>query len=81
MYNEGISHSGLLVDLGVENDIVQKSGAWFSFGDVRLGQGREKAKVYLEENPDIAAEIEVRVRVALGAGRGSMGSADDSFDS
>jgi recombination protein RecA len=81
MYNEGISHSGLLVDLGVENDIVQKSGAWFSFGEVRLGQGRENAKVYLKENPDIAAEIEVRVREALGAGRGSIGSSDDSFDS
>jgi recombination protein RecA len=52
MYNEGISHTGLLVDLGVENDIVQKSGAWFSYGDVRLGQGRENAKQFLKENPD-----------------------------
>jgi recombination protein RecA len=66
MYNEGISHTGLLVDLGVENDIVQKSGAWFSFGDTRIGQGRENAKAFLKENPEAAAEIEARVREALG---------------
>ena len=51
MYNEGISHIGLLIDLGVENDIVQKSGAWFSFGDTRIGQGRENAKAFLIANP------------------------------
>jgi recombination protein RecA len=73
MYNEGISHTGLLIDLGVENDIVQKSGAWFSYGDVRLGQGRENAKLYLKENPDLAKEVEVRVREALGV-RGVAGS-------
>ncbi|MGH7464436.1 MAG: recombinase RecA [Longimicrobiales bacterium] len=87
MYNEGISHTGLLVDLGVENDIVNKSGAWFSYGDVRLGQGRENAKQFLKESPDIAKEIEVRVREALGTpgagnGRSSSGSSstDESFD-
>jgi recombination protein RecA len=73
MYNEGISHTGLLIDLGVENDIVQKSGAWFSYGDVRLGQGRENAKLYLKENPELAKEIEVRVREALGV-RGVVSS-------
>src|SRR5512134_3627772 len=61
MYNEGISHIGLLVDIGVENDIVQKSGAWFSFGDVRLGQGRENAKSFLKDNPEIAAQVEAKV--------------------
>ena len=76
MYNEGISHNGLLIDLGVENDIVQKSGAWFSFGDTRLGQGRENAKIYLKDNPEIAAQIEVRVREALGT-RGVTGGSED----
>src|SRR5690606_14838298 len=58
MFNEGISHTGLLIDLGVETDVIEKSGAWFSYGDVRLGQGRENAKAYLKENPELAAEIE-----------------------
>jgi recombination protein RecA len=66
MYNEGISHTGLLVDLGVEHGVVNKSGAWFSYGDTRVGQGRENAKLYLKENPDVAAEIEARVREILG---------------
>ena len=66
MYNEGISHSGLLIDIGVENDVVQKSGAWFSFGDTRLGQGRENAKQYLKDNPETAALVEARVREILG---------------
>ena len=85
MYNEGISHNGLLIDLGVENDVVNKSGAWFSYGDVRLGQGRENAKQFLKDSPDLAAEIEVRVRAALsanggklnGGGSGSGGGGDD----
>ena len=79
MYNEGISHIGLLIDLGVENDIVQKSGAWFSFGDTRIGQGRENAKVFMKENPEVAAQLEAKVREALGV-RGAVGagSSDDS---
>ena len=73
MYNEGISHIGLLVDIGVENDIVQKSGAWFSYGDTRLGQGRENAKSFLKDNPEICAQIESRVREVLGT-KGVSGS-------
>jgi recombination protein RecA len=65
-YNEGVSHNALLVDLGVEHDIVQKSGAWFSYGDLRLGQGKENSKHFLVENPDIAREIDIQLRVALG---------------
>ncbi len=65
MFNEGISHAGLLIDLGVELDIVQKSGAWFSYGDTRLGQGRENAKQFLKDNADICAEVEGKVREAL----------------
>jgi recombination protein RecA len=77
MYNEGISHTGLLIDLGVENDIVQKSGAWFSYGDTRLGQGRENAKLFLRENPEISAQVEARVREALGTRGASASSSDD----
>jgi recombination protein RecA len=67
-YNEGVSHAALLVDIGVEHEIVDKSGSWFSYGDLRLGQGKENSKVFLLDNPDIAMEIEVRVREALGLG-------------
>ncbi|MDY4078337.1 MAG: recombinase RecA [Clostridium sp.] len=62
MYNEGISRTGNIVDVGVKEGIVQKSGAWFSYGDVRLGQGRENAKIYLRDNPEIALEIENKIR-------------------
>ncbi|HSH46555.1 MAG TPA: recombinase RecA [Longimicrobiales bacterium] len=68
MYNEGISHTGLLIDLGAELDIVEKSGAWYSYGETRLGQGRENAKAFLKENEEMAAEIEERVRTELGMG-------------
>ena len=66
MYNEGISHSALLVDLGSEFDIVQKSGAWYSYGDLRLGQGKENSRQFLMENPDVMEEIEARLRQSLG---------------
>ena len=66
MYNEGISTSGDLVDLGVEHDIVTKRGSFYSYGDIRLGQGRENAKTFLMENPDIAAEIDRKVRDNFG---------------
>ncbi|HUF67510.1 MAG TPA: recombinase RecA [Longimicrobiales bacterium] len=81
MYNEGISHHGLLVDLGVEHDIVNKSGAWFSYGQTRIGQGRENAKVFLKENPEISNEIDQRVREALGTrGVGAGSDSDDNGD-
>ncbi len=76
LYNEGISHLGLLVDLGVENNVVDKSGSWFSYGDLRLGQGKENAKQFLAENPDIAQEVEARVKVALGM-RGTNAASDE----
>ena len=62
MYNEGISREGNIIDVGVKEEIVQKSGAWFSYGDIRLGQGRENAKSYLKENPEVALEIENKIR-------------------
>jgi recombination protein RecA len=65
-YGEGISRVGELVDLGVEHKAVSKSGAWYGYGDVRLGQGRENSKQFLRENPDLATEIENKIRKAMG---------------
>ena len=66
MFNEGISHIALLVDLATEGAIFDKSGAWLSYGKERVGQGRENAKLYLKDHPDIAAEIEAKVKAQLG---------------
>jgi recombination protein RecA len=65
-YGEGISRAGELLDLGVEHKVVGKSGAWYNYGDVRLGQGRENSKQFLRENPELADEIETQLRAALG---------------
>ncbi len=69
MYGEGISKYGEIIDIGVENKIVDKSGAWFSYKGERLGQGRENAKNTLKENKDLCARIETEVRAALGIGK------------
>ncbi len=66
MFGLGISKNGEILDLGVNNRVVEKSGSWFSYGGERLGQGRENCKQFLLENPDIAAEIEEKIRIALG---------------
>jgi len=66
MYGEGISREGDLLDLAVEKRIIEKSGAWFAYGGDRLGQGRENAKQFLKENPEIRQTIEDRVRRDLG---------------
>ena len=66
MYGEGISHEGCLVDLGVLYNIVGKSGAWYSYGDERIGQGRENTKEFLKNHPEMAFEIENRIREAAG---------------
>ena len=66
IYAKGISHTGLLIDVGVDEGIVEKSGSWFSYGDLRLGQGKENVRTFLEENTDVADEIEARLMVALG---------------
>ena len=66
MYGEGISKTGELLDLGVNAGIVEKSGSWFSYGDQRIGQGRENAKTFLSENTDIALDIERQVRESAG---------------
>jgi recombination protein RecA len=65
-YSEGISKTGEIVDLGVEHKLVVKSGAWYAYGDMRLGQGRENAKQFLRDNPDLSSEIELKLREKLG---------------
>jgi recombination protein RecA len=65
-YGEGISKTGELVDLGVEHKLVIKSGAWYSYGEIRLGQGRDNSKAFLRENPDLADEIETKIRERMG---------------
>ena len=62
MYSEGISREGGLIDLGLEMGLVKKSGAWFTVGDIRLGQGRENAKEFLRQNTDVASAIEEQIR-------------------
>ena len=94
MYGEGIVREGELVDLGVKLDLVQKAGSWFSMGETRIGQGREAAKKYLQENPEIRDQLEADVRknfdklmsnqaraAAKAAGRAVDVSADDFDDS
>ncbi|HUF56358.1 MAG TPA: recombinase RecA [Thermohalobaculum sp.] len=66
MYGEGISKTGELIDLGVKAGVVEKSGSWFSYGDQRIGQGRENTKQFLKDNPDIAHAIEDKIRAAHG---------------
>ncbi len=66
LYNEGISREGELLDLAVDRNLVQKSGTWFSYGEERIGQGRENARMWLKEHPDAVAELEAKVRESLG---------------
>ena len=67
MYGEGISRLGEIVDLGVDKGVVKKSGSWFSYGDTKLGQGREAAKNTLRDNPELAEEITALIMAALKA--------------
>ena len=66
MFGEGISKEGELVDYGVKLDIIDKSGAWFSYGDKKLGQGRENVKLKFKEEPELANEIEEKIKQAMG---------------
>jgi len=79
MYGEGISKMGELVDLGVKAGVVEKSGAWFSYGDERIGQGRENAKQFLKEHPEVALAIEDKIRASHGLDFGAKGE-DDAGD-
>ncbi|MFC3419669.1 recombinase RecA [Salinicoccus hispanicus] len=77
MYGKGISKTGEMIDLGVENDIVEKSGAWYSYEGERLGQGKENAKEHLTNNPALLEEIETKLRNALGFGKDKDGDASE----
>ncbi|HOR40671.1 MAG TPA: DNA recombination/repair protein RecA, partial [Paludibacteraceae bacterium] len=65
MFGEGISIAGEIIDLGVEQGIIKKSGSWFSYGDTKLGQGRDAAKKVMIDNPELAAELEQKIMEAL----------------
>jgi len=69
LYGEGISREGELIDMGSDNRIVDKSGAWYSYGGERIGQGKDNARQYLKENPTVAKEIEEKLRAALGVNK------------
>ena len=79
-FGKGISASGSLVDLGIEHDVVTKSGSFFSYGDLRLGQGRNNAKAFLDENKDISKEIENKIYRAVGLEPGGGRPVDGVFD-
>ncbi|MDH3592512.1 MAG: recombinase RecA [Planctomycetota bacterium] len=66
LYGHGISREGDLIDLGIAHKMVDKSGSWFSYGDLRLGQGKENARAFLKDNPELAAELDKKLRLALG---------------
>src|SRR4051794_19832861 len=68
-FGRGISSAGCLLDLGLENDVIRKSGSFFSYGDERIGQGRNNAKAYLDDHPEVAREVEERIYAALGIER------------
>ena len=83
MYGEGISKEGSLLDIGIENDVIKKSGAWFAYGDERLGQGRENAKQFLKENDEVRGRILADIYDKLGfdaTGAAHDGSLDGQDD-
>ncbi|MBI2071844.1 MAG: recombinase RecA [Gemmatimonadetes bacterium] len=80
LFDEGISQTGLLVDLASEMGIIEKSGAWYSYGKERIGQGRENAKLYLKDNPAVCAEVEARVKEQLGMRAPAASAPDDSTE-
>jgi recombination protein RecA len=75
MFDEGISHVSLVVDIAAEANIIQKSGAWYSYGDQRIGQGRENAKLFLKDNPVLCTEVEAKVKDFLGMKAGAVAGA------
>ena len=80
IFGEGISKEGGVLDFAVNMDIVTKAGAWFSYGETRMGQGRDAAKQFMLDNPDVYAEIESRVREALMSGKEVKASSDEQTD-
>ncbi|HEX6832664.1 MAG TPA: recombinase RecA [Rudaea sp.] len=80
LYGEGISREGELIDMGSDNKIVDKSGAWYSYGSERIGQGKDNARQYLKDNPKVAKEIEEKLRAALGAKAGGAVVAEEELE-
>jgi recombination protein RecA len=78
MFDHGISKEGNILDIGIELGLINKAGAFFSYGDSRLGQGRESAKQYLRQNPDLAKEIEEKIRASAGTAHIAAGSEEES---
>lgn len=79
MFGEGISHESELLDMGVELDVVRKSGAFFYYNEERIGQGRENAKTYLKDNPEIAADIETKIRAKIDEQKANQASDNDDL--
>jgi recombination protein RecA len=72
LYGEGISREGELIDLGVKHDIVEKSGAWYSYNGTRIGQGKDNVRGYLKENPEMADEINAKIRAIMMPDKGTI---------
>ena len=66
LYGEGISWEGELIDIGVKLNIVEKSGAWYSYNGSKIGQGKDNTRIWLKENPEVAQEIDAKIRAAVG---------------
>ena len=65
LYGEGVSREGSILDMAVNNKIINKTGAWYSYGDIRIGQGRENARAFLKDNPELCREIETKLRALI----------------
>jgi len=77
MYGEGISREGCVLDMGVDMDIIERAGAWYSYGEVRLGQGRENSKQFLSENPEVMSEIEEKIKMKSGLKENELEAEED----
>ena len=80
LYGEGISREGEIIELGVEHKIIDKSGAWYSYGKDRIGQGKDNTREYLRDHPELAQEIEGKIRAAIGVGGGAAAAVEEEED-
>jgi recombination protein RecA len=78
IYGEGISKEGSILDMAVARKIVQKTGAWYSYGDLRIGQGRDNARTFLKDNKELCAEIEAKIRAEIANIQLSQGAENDA---
>jgi recombination protein RecA len=77
LYGEGISREGEMIDLGVLHKVIEKSGAWYSYGSDRIGQGKDNVRDFLKEHPEMAAEIEAKIRANAGVTEGAEALAEE----